>query len=116
MGGWLQVEFLKCSISEMTNSLFEKGETKMEGRGIIIKGAERERERDSPLVFSLSRELRPLHFPQLTVFWTRAADLQRQREQGLLRLQQLMCTLAGRRRRRRGGGVLILKRNPSDLW
>lgn len=25
-GGWLQVEFLKCSISEMTNSLFEKAD------------------------------------------------------------------------------------------
>lgn len=40
--GWgcrLQVEFLKCSISEMTNSLFEKGETKTGGKRRRHKGA-----------------------------------------------------------------------------
>lgn len=30
-GGWLQVEFLKCSISEMTNSLFEKADAESRG-------------------------------------------------------------------------------------
>lgn len=31
-GGWLQVEFLKCSISEMTNSLFEKADAGRVGK------------------------------------------------------------------------------------
>lgn len=35
MGGWVQVEFLKCSISEMTNSLYEKTDTKTEAGRII---------------------------------------------------------------------------------
>lgn len=30
-GGWLQVEFLKCSISGMTNSLFEKADAESWG-------------------------------------------------------------------------------------
>lgn len=41
-GGWLQVEFLKCSISEMTNSLFEMRETKTEREREHHKEMERE--------------------------------------------------------------------------
>lgn len=85
----------------MTNSLFEKRKkTKNRGRESIIK---RWRKRLC-LLCSLSRELRPRCFPEVTVFWTGAAELQRQREQGLLRLQQWVRILTGR-----GGGELIIK-------
>lgn len=88
-GGWLQVEFLKCSISEMTNSLFEKADAGRVGehgggdRGARLLLRSTSTGLGLPLVFFLL-----FFFPRSSsVFWWRRADLRRQREQGLVRIQ-----------------------------
>lgn len=87
-GGWLQVEFLKCSISEMTNSLFEKADAGRVGEhgggdggaGLLLRSTSAGL--GLPLVFFV------VFFPRSSsVFWWRRADLRRQRERGLVRIQ-----------------------------
>lgn len=87
-GGWLQVEFLKCSISEMTNSLFEKadaGRVGEHGGGDGGPGCccvRRAQGWDSPSFILL------FFFPEVPAFFCwRKADLRRQRERGLVRIQ-----------------------------
>lgn len=101
MGGWLQVEFLKCSISEMTNSLFEKGETKTGGERNRHKGAKTNSLLALPSKQRTETSLLPRSF---SILDGKMVDYKDKREWGLLRLQQLVCTLTGKRR----GGLLFI--------
>lgn len=82
----------------MTNSLFEKGETKTEGG----RNRREDLESGSLLAVSLQAENRDLPVSQkLQYFGREMLNYKRQRERGLLRLQQQLVLWLEEKRRRR---------------